>query len=1057
MKPLIFCQLILFLAVNNAHARTREEVLVDAAVYANHPWAASGNNILDVKKYVIGSTTPIHGEGDGIDDRMGIIFDRNGDGVIDIGDINDDNRQNWPFVVGSTVTGEAYAFGGWTDGARWGADTPDMFTGYLARAPQKWISGAREGADVLVGTKTIMPQGYTGYTGIDCSGLAGNALNVNKLASDGYKFNALQLAGQSLLISTSTVKAGDLLVRTVIVKNREVGKHVMVVKEVFSSSITVYHAATHSFDTGKHVRRVIEETIRMSDKNNNQVLLEDARWNNNPYAYYTYSPFPQFAWTSPTKDNPELDPLVPVIALEVVSKSSVAPSSVKLVIDEGKPKAIIITPGTTGYALAPSTSNSTHVSVRFEFPPDLALSSGPHSVTAYAGNVIGLNDISSMTFQVVPGTNPPTIAWADYGGPGELFGELKGTNTITTAPWLHTEGVGLYLKPDRNLLRDFNIHADDTMGGALSAVTFTAGVRNVVIDTALSGFQEKTGYYARLADVMANTTTMYFHLDKVGPVIETTVTVRLDGTGTGFVFDTAGRAVDSMSGLGGEVLLSTGSGTVPLYAGQSWPTGPAETTYAFTGLLGDYSVLAYDRSGWPGHFNLQLSTWTQNLSLSNRATVNDSAGGGNAGTILKEARLVVSGLSPELPPNSYWVIPPEGMKMELWADSEDMDMPDFPVQYGHPRTSQAKLLERTVNGTTAEGIFDLPMKAQTGLRLEPGYNTNATKYKTHVDTDDDGFLDTWVETAEPSGVYTFGADATAVIAAGHLNGMRHFNQWVPVGEAQWLQSDNLNVVIRNVTKGGSLRVETARGALGDEGYKQTGPIYEIKTTAEFAGPAELMINFCEGNHTDRQRKAPAIVHCKEGVVECVKLETTVDNCVAKATVPGFSPFGVVVPIDDDSPPRTALAFIGAQTYVDDRLWVSTETYLDLTADDRSPVGDVSGVARTWSLVDAAPDAACLAEPHDPAAAPGTCANPYYGGVFPLKEGAHSLYYWSKDHWNNSEPVSTRTIYADGTPPAAWASVAGSTVADGGTAYLLATDSVTLGAIDPVSNGVARLL
>jgi hypothetical protein len=176
--------------------------------------------------------------------------------------------------------------------------------------------------------------------------------------------------------------------------------------------------------------------------------------------------------------------------------------------------------------------------------------------------------------------------------------------------------------------------------------------------------------------------------------------------------------------------------------------------------------------------------------------------------------------------------------------------------------------------------------------------------------------------------------------------------------------------------------------------------------------------------------------------------------VAKATAYGNSPFGVVVPIDDDSPPRTALAFIGARTYVDDRLWVSTETYLDLTADDRSPVGDVSGVARTFTLVDAVPDAACLAEPHDPAAGPGTCANPYYGGVFPLKEGAHSLYYWSKDHWNNSEPVSTRTIYADGTPPAAWASVAGSTVADGGTAYLLATDPVTLGAVDPVSNGVA---
>ncbi|MDQ7774359.1 MAG: hypothetical protein RDU13_12680, partial [Elusimicrobiales bacterium] len=257
-----------------------------------------------------------------------------------------------------------------------------------------------------------------------------------------------------------------------------------------------------------------------------------------------------------------------------------------------------------------------------------------------------------------PGTNPPTIAWADYGGPGELFGSLKGANTIETAPWLHTEGVLLQLRPDRNLLRDWKIYADDGMTAPLSAMTFTAGARNVDIDTALAGFQEKTGYYARLADVMANTTTMYFHLDKVGPVIESTVTVRLGGGS--FVFDAAGRAVDTMSGLGGEVVLSTGSGTIPGYAGPHWPPGPAETTYAFAGLLGDYGLLAYDRSGWPGHFNLQLSTWTQNLSLSNRPAGGAPAGGGNAGTILRTARLSVSGIVPELPPHSEWLDPPGG-------------------------------------------------------------------------------------------------------------------------------------------------------------------------------------------------------------------------------------------------------------------------------------------------------------------------------------------------------------------------------------------------------------
>jgi hypothetical protein len=258
------------------------------------------------------------------------------------------------------------------------------------------------------------------------------------------------------------------------------------------------------------------------------------------------------------------------------------------------------------------------------------------------------------------------------------------------------------------------------------------------------------------------------------------------------------------------------------------------------------------------------------------------------------------------------------MKMELWADSEDLSegaMPDFPVKYGYARTGSVRLSSRTTDGTTEE-VFDLlTMKTNMTLRLEPTKNTNPTTYKRWVDTDEDGVEDAWEYIDEPPGTYTFGADARAVIASGHLGGMRHFNQWLPTGEAQSIQADNITVVIRNVTKGGTLRVETARGTIGGPGEKQAGPIYEIKTTAEFTGPAELMIHFCQGNHTEKQRKAPAIMHCKEGVTDCVKVETTVDNCIAKATIQGFSPFGVVVPIDDDSPPRTALSFIGAEEYV----------------------------------------------------------------------------------------------------------------------------------------------
>jgi hypothetical protein len=310
------CGKILFLILSLAFevpswALTRSEVLGNAAVYAGYSWSASSNNILDVYDHV-NSTSSVPKKGsDGRDDRAYIWDVKKTTWVY--------STALWPFEVCSTCTyhGEAYAWG-------YGHHlTPEMknplayyddksFKEYLA---EKRVAGARRGEL----DRSANPIGELGdnadFTGMDCSGFATRALGFK-----GYHYNTLQLAGYSLLISTSDLKPGDLLDRIVIEDGETRGKHVMVVKEVYASSVAVYHATPNSFATGGHIRSVITETIQIRDKNSNELFLKDVRYPNREFEYYTYSPFPQFAWTSPTKENPHLDPLVPVIALEVVSE-----------------------------------------------------------------------------------------------------------------------------------------------------------------------------------------------------------------------------------------------------------------------------------------------------------------------------------------------------------------------------------------------------------------------------------------------------------------------------------------------------------------------------------------------------------------------------------------------------------------------------------------------------------------------------------------------------------------------------------------------------------------
>ncbi|HOI43149.1 MAG TPA: IPT/TIG domain-containing protein, partial [Elusimicrobiales bacterium] len=548
--------------------------------------------------------------------------------------------------------------------------------------------------------------------------------------------------------------------------------------------------------------------------------------------------------------------------------------------------------------------------------------------------------------------------------------------------------------------------------------------------------------------------------------IVTTVTARLNDTSTGLLYDATGQAADAMSGLGTEVMLLA-PGTSVQYDGPTYPPGAGAASFSFTEIPSALSLTTFDRSGWSAYYNLQTSEIPGTFQVTNRiqpSTVtiySCSIGlGGNVGTILKTARLTTGDLLVDRTITRF-ITPPTGMRVELWAESSgeglSPDVPPYiPLVYGYGRTEERRLF--TGRGFDSQSdTFNLPMKEDLTLCLESYGNTNTGLYEVYIDSDSDGDME-WVRGEYKAGTFHLEADGWATASAQNLSGMAHFYQWIPVGDIQRLETGRVSLEIRGVTQPGVITVDTARRTLSQPDYKMAGEdhVYEIKTDAEFTGPMTLFMGVNHPSHTDRQSTSPVIMHCPAGPDACEWLATTSDGFTAKAVLPSLSPFGIMVPLDDVTPPRTEFALIGERQYSENQFLVTPETYVDLTADDRANIGDVSGVAGTYALLDHEPATECLAAPYDPAAPAGTCANPRYGGIFPVPEGAHTVYYASYDHWGNREEFRSRALLSDGTPPRTellW-NLGGEVVYCGDTPCLGPSDKLGLNATDPVSGGVS---
>ncbi len=350
----LFCWLLLLLN-SAAFARTRDEVLADAMVYRAFPWTPTERNILDSYNLFRDSYVPLASlqvSTDGIDDRF---FKWNAQVTPPRWEYSE---SNWPFVVGSTVTGEAYAFGHW--------DTTGTFKSRLGLTDKKWIAGRRG-----IGSPTYaepVPAGYDGFSGLDCSGYLSELLGLSR------HHYTTELKALALKISTADVKAGDWLFRV------PTPAHVVLTGDKLEGgTVGIYHAGSWRYQVSEFAMRTVSESAEYRIENDDLYLRYKSKsgdtWELERIEHEAYSPFPQFAWVTPNKDAPVLDPLNEIIELDVVSKSSVVPSSVMLVLDDHLPDATTVYAGMEGFSVMPS-SEALRVTVRSSIPSDRLLSQG---------------------------------------------------------------------------------------------------------------------------------------------------------------------------------------------------------------------------------------------------------------------------------------------------------------------------------------------------------------------------------------------------------------------------------------------------------------------------------------------------------------------------------------------------------------------------------------------------------------------------------------------------------------------------------------------------------
>ena len=550
-------------------------------------------------------------------------------------------------------------------------------------------------------------------------------------------------------------------------------------------------------------------------------------------------------------------------------------------------------------------------------------------------------------------------------------------------------------------------------GDVVYTNTFPVGISTETMTFTLAD----GGYTQTISDTLGHTTTMYFYVDPVAPVVKTT-TVQTDTTFSNISI--SGNAQDSASGLAymtdnlnsGYVIPPTGN--TGLYWGVAGTTEPVSWTLNLA--EGDsHNLIATNHAG------------TKSVPSLSAMDAGTSALNPDATGILGFYITTATVYLTEAPNNGE-------ESCTAVINSSTLSFPAGITINGGPAG-----IPFSITATSSDGpgkkVFSSPAYFLGSVDIEKTVINNvASNCNVELEGQEHGIVLT-----QTTGV-----------------GVRM--EPVPTGLSVGLIAGNMTLDVINVTQPGTFGAMVV-STLPPTGYFTYPPgnnesVYIVLKDAVY----DKVLVSAPYNPTDF---TPATLQALKIYYDGKPLTTMADPTTGKITAevpyPMGSYFYLIVPagLYDKLPPVTRLVphyNAGGLTYTGPRLRLHAKDY-------SSSTNTISGVASTYYLVDGTlvegvPTTACEMTTQDPSAPVGTCANYIYKGPFTVSEGVHNLFYSSTDNAGNREIPVSSTIYVDATAPQTQLSVGTQTFTDGAAISIADTDFITLTATDPVSNGVA---
>ena len=673
------------------------------------------------------------------------------------------------------------------------------------------------------------------------------------------------------------------------------------------------------------------------------------------------------------------------------------------------------------------------------------------------GKMQGIAGPELIGFKVGAGdTTPPRITLYDYGR------EYPVTvpNTLATAPWLVALSTPFITLSDTG--SGLSIMALFNDKGKLISWDFYDGAASAEAQLYLP--TDATGYALRVGDNAGNENVMYFHVDRHEPKVEfTEVKVKLSG-GL-YAVDVNGQATDAAAGIAVEPVVMLVNppmeGDLGVHAGpDTYPPGPRQSAFAYTSLAAhgytDYTFLTADKADHLGSNELWLTDAAETVKINSTSGYVEYVDGSPVvhngvfhlpGVVSGRHVLVNSiTLSYPAPPGCTITGDPEGMSATLTAGGytpnaqEDVSSAwdNIPAVLEYPITSGEITLPAA--GPFPVGDSDWRLPQYTALYITETTNNNEM---TLTCSTEEGTVVSAI--APGSLVYDVNVPTawTSIVAPRVL-----YQEWVTPNLNAVVKSGIVEVEVNGITKAGKVSISRVKhdpkipnAKPGGDGY-----IYNVDITAEYSGAVRVTFYLNLAGLTATQRSGIAIFHNDGTGWKNQTTEVADDHITYIGRT--ASPFIVTLPMDDTLPPSTTLRTVGQSATVDGLTYISSTTLVELEAADTALAqADISGPATTYYMVGAEPTEACHS-------APDTCSTPVYGAPFTLPEGVRSVSYWSTDIAGNAEAVRTLVLHVDGTAPGTGLFASGADVPASGEAYITTSDSVTITATDPESNGVS---